>query len=150
MIVHILGLALDVKTPGQLPGSGKTFLHGCLHHTPHADEIVPDLGPLIHLDVLHQIHIPVLAELQNFGKGVLHVNLLALRLLLPALYDDIAAADTLHPDVRQFLLSPQGHEIHGVGVLHILRVLFREYHLRDNGGKSILYGPVGAVAPAGL
>ena len=123
MLEHILGLALDVQAAGQLAGAGEALLHGTLHHMPHADEIVPNVGTLIHLYVLHQIHIAVLAELQNLGKGVFHVSLLALIIFLPALDNDVAAADTLHADAAQLLALPPGDEVQGVGMLQAPGVL---------------------------
>ena len=107
----------DALNAGQLAGAGEALLHGTLHHMPHADEIVPNVGTLIHLYVLHQIHIAVLAELQNLGKGVFHVSLLALIIFLPALDNDVAAADTLHADAAQLLALPPGDEVQGVGML---------------------------------
>ena len=150
MLEHILGLALDVQAAGQLAGAGEALLHGTRHHMPHADEIVPNVGALIHLYVLHQIHIAVLAELQYLGKGVFHVSLLALIIFLPALDDDVAAADALYADAAQLLALPPSDEVQGVGMLQAPRVLLRENHLRLNGRKGVPQSPVGAVAPPRL
>ena len=90
---------------------------------PHADEIVPNVGALIHLYVLHQIHIAVLAELQYLGKGVFHVSLLALIIFLPALDNDVATADALYADAAQLLALPPGDEVQGVGMLQAPGVL---------------------------
>ena len=150
MVVHVFGLALNVQAAGQLPGAGEALLHGGGHHTPHTHEIVPDLGSFVHLNIFYQIYIPVLAELQDLSKGVLHINLLALHLLLPALYDNVAAANAMHPDAAQLLPAPEGNEVHGVGVLYILGLSLREDHLCRHGGKGLPYGAVSAVAPARL
>ena len=67
-----------------------------------------------------------------------------------ALGDYVSAADALDPDPAQLLSALQGDEVQGVGMLHILGVLLREYHLAGHWSEGVGDRSVGAVALSGL
>ena len=139
-----------METAGQLASGGKALLNGTLHDLPDVQQIVPDILALVELHVIDEADVPELAELLDLGKGVFQVCLFTLVRGGTALHQNIAAADAADPLPGQLLAIPEGHQVHGIGVLDVLRRLLGEDHLRGNGGEGFDDGPVGAVALAGL
>ena len=110
---------------------------------------VPDLRPLVELDVFAQADIAPATELRDLGKGILRIDIFHLQ-AGAALDDDIAAADGLDADKADLLIILPRGKIQRVGVLRIRRQIVAENDLRFDWAEHLPQNAVRPVADAGF
>ena len=149
LVVQILGLALNTQTAGQCAGGLQAGIDGCLHGVPNFPQEIPNFRAFIQFYIVTEaVQIAPLAEVPDFSKGMLRVNVLTTH--IGAAQDaDITAANGFHAHIADLLAFAQCDEVQGVGV-RTGQILLGEYDFSGQRSQHFPQYAIGTMANAGL